>query len=721
MKRKLYSLEEALKHPKHAQELTIFLAREKADLNRIGELHNLKSLALLDSDQLTEIPEAVYELAMLQSLRLRSTAVKSFSEKLGQLKMLNRIEVSNTPLESLPEAIGQLQQLQTIYLRETSLKELPLAIGNCQLQQISIWKGQLSQLPDTIGSIKTLTKLDLQNNPLDELPASFGQLENLDWLNLNYNRFVDFPKVICQLPKLKGLFFDHNGLSSLPEEIKQLKELTNLTFSHNQFQHFPLAVLKLEKLNRLNLSYNQIDDIPENFFELKHLNYLDIRSNAFQNFPLPLLSWYMYSSSKNSRFNFDQSLVKGKDIFAMMKGKTFQRLSQEEKEAFFHIYVDNKEEIQKLALPTLWKALNTASVDVSAVTLAYMTEQLENKKIQKGDSIYVAGKLTMDQDHFEQQMDACELTISKKLEDATHVLISARSNKKPRKWPQKEDWSWISEAQLMAFFDEINPSFLVEAAETDAEKVSHFIMSMDEDNMALGMGLIEGGGLPEELFTEAFIVYKLAASKALRDKAKELLKAKASPELLTVIKNQAKLNRKGYLRDSVRRQLEQRVKDYAKDGGLDLGKLAYAVYINNGSCLGLAMDHVSSPLRLQLLQRTMSQGELYLSYRARLRYFPQEILDLQGLQKLTIYAEMGRWEDGQHQPNTDFKIPEDISKLESLEYLHISFNFDSLPIESLKKLPKLQQLSLNVRSLDLKKAIEEALPNCKLNIYHYKY
>ncbi len=108
MKGKLYSLEKALKNPHHAQELTIFLAREKADLSRIGELVNLKSLALLDSDKFTEIPDSVYDLAMLKRLRIKGTGILKISEKLEQLKKLNYIKISDTPIQKLPESISKL-------------------------------------------------------------------------------------------------------------------------------------------------------------------------------------------------------------------------------------------------------------------------------------------------------------------------------------------------------------------------------------------------------------------------------------------------------------------------------------------------------------------------------------------------------------------------------------------------------------------------------------
>ncbi len=721
MKRKLYSLEEALKHPKHAQELTIFLDRESADLNRIGELSNLKTLSLLDNPEFTEIPTSVYTLPLLYKIKIRNTGVQNLSEQLGQLQNLNHLEVNNSPLVALPKSIGQLKKLNSLYLYKTALEYLPESIGKTSISRLHIEQSPLKALPQSIGQLKFLQSLELQNNQLSELPDSLAQLPKLHWVYLHHNNFRRFPAVLTQISSIKGIFLDHNQLQEINSSMKQLKQLDQLSLSHNRFKEFPRKVLEIENLLRLELDHNQLTALPEDFFQFKSLNYLNIQENAFEEFPFPLLSWYQHNNAKRSYFYYDQKLSNHKNIDRMLQGKTFQRLSQKEQEAFFFIYTNNQKKIKELDITVLWKALNSAAVDISAVTLALMTEQFENKAIQRGDSIYLAGKLTMDAAEFNTQLAACELTLSNKMEEATHVLISARGNKKPRKWPKKSDWSWISEAQLMAFFDEINPSFLVESAETDADKVSHFILSMDEDNMALGMGLIEGGGLPEALFTEAFIVYKLAEDPELRKKAKELLKAKASPELLTVLKNQAKLNRKGYLRESVYRQLEQRVQDYCKNSGLDLGKLAYAMYMKNKSCLALALDHSPSELRMRILQQMIRQDELYLNYRARLTEFPLEILEIPGLKRLTLYAQNGYWQNGQHINNSKFKLPEGIEQLKNLEYLHIGYTFTELPIESLQKLPKLQTLSLNVRNLELKQALEKALPNCTLNIYYYQH
>ena len=70
----------------------------------------------------------------------------------------------------------------------------------------------------------------------------------------------------------------------------------------------------------------------------------------------------------------------------------------------------------------------------------------------------------------------------------------------------------------------------------DIDKVTSLIMSLEPHNMGVGLCIIEGVGLPQKLITEAFIVYKMSEDAEIRKKAYQLLKAKASPELLQVIK-----------------------------------------------------------------------------------------------------------------------------------------------------------------------------------------
>ena len=89
-KRNLYSLQEALEHPRHAKDLVIFLDREKDTslFERLGELENLTELSLLDGKWLDEIPAPVAELKNLKKLRIRDTSITEIPEGILELRNL---------------------------------------------------------------------------------------------------------------------------------------------------------------------------------------------------------------------------------------------------------------------------------------------------------------------------------------------------------------------------------------------------------------------------------------------------------------------------------------------------------------------------------------------------------------------------------------------------------------------------------------------------------
>ena len=90
--------------------------------------------------------------------------------------------------------------------------------------------------------MKGLHTLFVQKNLLSALPSSFSQLENLTWLNVAYNKFLNVPDQVCfccmeiefycspliltpssqlsKLPKLMSLDLTHNKISSLPTWLK---------------------------------------------------------------------------------------------------------------------------------------------------------------------------------------------------------------------------------------------------------------------------------------------------------------------------------------------------------------------------------------------------------------------------------------------------------------------------------------------------------------------
>ena len=699
-KRNLYSLKEALLHPGYAKDLVVFLDKENDPLlfNRLPELVNLTELSLLDGKGCTEIPEGVYELKKLKKLRLRATSVTQISSKIEQLKDLEEIIIEDSPICSLPETIGQLKSLRRLEMRGTQLEALPEAICEAKkLQEICITYSKLKEIPSTIHQIKKLECLEITNAAITRIPDGICELTALEKLSLSANSIEQLPDKLSMLSKLIHLRLEDNKIQVLTlKEPANLKNLSSINLKNNQFKKFPEALLACPKLSYIYLDDNQIDHIPESLIGAKDLVTLSLENNAFIDFPMPLLEWYVNkpNGAYYQGLELDTSLY-NHNVTELMQNGTFKKLSRKDKANFYYIRMDNRAKMAEMSMESLYLALNTAATGIANLVLAYLTEKIE-KPIEKGSRIFILGKTTDSLTDLKNRIKTCGLEYVNKLEEATHVLISARANKKIKKWPDKMDWQWIMEAHLNAFFDEVDPSFLVESADSDADKVSALIMSLEEENMTIGLSIIEGGGLPENLFTEAFIVYKMSNDAATRKKAYELLKAKASPELLKVIKNRSVLNKKGYVFDQDRRKIEQLVKDYTQDSGLDLGKLAYAVYMKVECCMIDALRYAPAAYKLHILNKAIKNNEFSPSYRNLFEVFPMELLEFPNLKRIYMKIKHGESINGEYKRYNDFELPKEIAKLQQLESLMIIGTVKAPPIKELATMKKLENLTLYV-------------------------
>ncbi|MBK6381740.1 MAG: leucine-rich repeat domain-containing protein [Chitinophagaceae bacterium] len=157
----------------------------------------------IGSNDLESVPESVWDLAILEELRLDNNKLKTISPAIAKLSKLRKLLIGSNPFEGFPEAVCKLVQLES------------LIVDGCQLRV---------------------------------LPSSFASLRNLLELDLGDNAFEQFPEVICELRSLRKLWMNGNKLSSLPRSFANLRELRELNFSNNRFQEFPQVVCELQNL-----------------------------------------------------------------------------------------------------------------------------------------------------------------------------------------------------------------------------------------------------------------------------------------------------------------------------------------------------------------------------------------------------------------------------------------------------------------------------------------
>lgn len=141
-------------------------------------------------------------------------------------------------------------------------------------------------IPDSIGSLNSLTQLLLFGNPnlVSPLPESLANLTALEYLNLNDNGLSgSIPGFLGSLTQLKRLYLEENDFSGeIPAELGQLTNLEDLEVNGNQLTgELPASLGNLTSLKELEIFNNQISGaVPASFSNLTALEYFYAGGNS---------------------------------------------------------------------------------------------------------------------------------------------------------------------------------------------------------------------------------------------------------------------------------------------------------------------------------------------------------------------------------------------------------------------------------------------------------
>lgn len=218
-------------------------------------------------DMLQEIPfEELGDLSLVKSLLISNQQIRKLSSKLGEMTSLYYINITETPLEELPEEIGNLTEMlvfSAVDIFETDFDEYLYRLSEGPRHEA------------TFTSPAGLTRL----------PASFGKLKKLQTLNLEANRFTEFPLPICELRALTSLDISRNFITAVPEGIGELTNLTYLKLSRNNFHELPDSIGNLKKLERLRLDSLDLEGLPAGIGGLESLKMLEICQGRLRSIP----------------------------------------------------------------------------------------------------------------------------------------------------------------------------------------------------------------------------------------------------------------------------------------------------------------------------------------------------------------------------------------------------------------------------------------------------
>ncbi|XP_076914353.1 putative disease resistance RPP13-like protein 1 [Bidens hawaiensis] len=122
----------------------------------------------------------------------------------SELPLLRVLSLSYSGISEVPESIGTLRHLRYLNLSKTQIKQLPENVSNLYNLETLIVFGcrRLAELPNNFSKLKNLRHLDIRDTPrLNHLPLGIGGLKNLQTLS----KFIIKGESGYEITKLRDL------------------------------------------------------------------------------------------------------------------------------------------------------------------------------------------------------------------------------------------------------------------------------------------------------------------------------------------------------------------------------------------------------------------------------------------------------------------------------------------------------------------------------------
>ncbi len=517
--------------------------------NRFEGTDDLKNLPSgltrlsLYHNNIGEIPISVTKLRNLEELNMSYTELTKLPAGIQNLKKLRVLELYGNKIRTLPVAIGKIPRLRELIVGENQISKIPDAIGNCRkLSKLFAGDNRIKTVSKALGNCTELSSLDLRNNKIAELPDSLGNCFTLQHLYLQGNQFNSIPGFVYRLKWMSKLLLRNNNLKKIDfgeggdrlrfldlsdNQIRTIvdlpKSLEVLYLLNNQLEEFPKAVLRCTGLRMLHLNLNDIKEIPEDLGPLKRsLKMLNLEKNPVRVNPEKLLHLETLEGFSG--------LVK-KDqvpmVIAVIKACRNGLISREEGPVFLELLWNNKFEAKQLSTESLVNFLNDSDPVVAQKVRKFIFRKLGipfyRKKLKKGHNLSVLGETLFDMTRLTERLKSFGVGVSKGVnEKTTHILLG----KGPVKWPGdvKKGMVFLDEKKLSRELWRMEEAHLMNQSDSKViRSVLDLLMSKDTVNVKLGLELMNGGGVPDELLNILLIVW-LSGEQSSRPLEKELFR-----------------------------------------------------------------------------------------------------------------------------------------------------------------------------------------------------
>lgn len=658
-----------------------------------------------------ELPEALYEFKHLEQLYL-SCQFNSISNQIEDLQKLTRLTLSSKNLTSIPKEIGKLQGLEHLSI-QAPITFIPKEIGHLKkLKSFYINHTHLERLPDLLKALPSLERLVINKNIYLKDISVLADCRQPTFHSLSIYNDLSSEQIlpVCSIASLKNLWLDNNQLTYLPNEIVCLKKLQKLSIGNNKLTQLPKVICQLSQLVDIRFHLNQIKQFPSVLIKMSQLKKVVWKDNSFGKvckeillFPPSVINPYTNAAARRKFDVFIQTI----------KALKF---SDKQLKLFFHLQ-NNQPLVPNhytradfIAVATFPDRLFASSAIEKMVL--YQQSQLDNTPLDKGAFLTVLGKVGMSKKKIKSTLKENGINYQTKVDqNTTHILIGT-SIKNYLPLLDYTKTCLISEQLFQQYVNDWTQPYLLQAENKQSlEHIATLLLSQDYNNQALGIELLKGGGVPNDLLTELFIVYKFCKDKKTAQKARNLVKRNASATLLDKLKLRIPL---GSIKDKY--LTANKIEQLTTGTELSPWKIAqYAYRFDNKvwkdtAPLGLknAPNEAAKKFLAEVIteETTLYNGQFSFDKKwfpySDLLFAPEHAIQTLSVDKASIPAQVAQLESlkslvvYRHQ-NTN-ALPDNLNempKLESIYFLSCTYSNWSAIVDKIKLIPHLSTLRLN--------------------------
>ncbi|KAI9752526.1 MAG: hypothetical protein M4579_005602 [Chaenotheca gracillima] len=246
----------------------------------------------------------------IQTLDFHGNSLSSVPLGLRRLDVLSKLNLSDNKLgNECVQVIAQCRSLKSLSLGSNKLFGQILEDLMCleSLENLDVHDNELTIIPDSIRSLKSLRVLNVTGNHIETVPfqsleetllsdlqasrnaisgvlllSSAGQLTKMKVLNVAHNQLEIFSEAsLSSVSELQQLDISFNRIKSLGD-FSPLKHLVSVQAEDNQINALPSGFAELSEVKTANFSGNNIRTIDERVGLMEKLNILDISRNPLK-------------------------------------------------------------------------------------------------------------------------------------------------------------------------------------------------------------------------------------------------------------------------------------------------------------------------------------------------------------------------------------------------------------------------------------------------------